>query len=187
MPGSGKNSNDWAELRELASRIGIVVSAHEREQQLLLEAQYDNLTGLPNRILLQDRLKLAIEHADRTNNQVWVAFIDLDRFKTINDSMGHAVGDALLTEIGARLEKEVRETDTVARFGGDEFIVILTDDIDDNTKMNILTRLISTVSKPMHINNHELMNTCSIGVSVYPNDGNNAEALIQNADDEESI
>jgi diguanylate cyclase (GGDEF)-like protein len=170
------------EFRELASRVGIVISAHEREQQLLFEAQYDHLTGLPNRILLHDRLKVAMEHADRTQNPIWVVFIDLDRFKVINDSLGHSAGDALLKEIGQRLQAEVRETDTVARFGGDEFVVVLADNVSEDMKLNILNRLMRAIALPMQINNQELINTCSIGISVYPDDANNAETLIMHAD-----
>jgi diguanylate cyclase (GGDEF)-like protein len=170
------------EFNELASRVAIVIAAQEREQQLLFKAQYDSLTGLPNRILLQDRLKVALEQADRINNPVWILFIDLDRFKVVNDSMGHAVGDALLTEIGQRLQNEVRETDTVARFGGDEFIVVLAGNVGESIKLNILNRLMRSITLPIHINNQVLINTCSIGISVYPNDGENAETLIKNAD-----
>lgn len=170
------------EFRELASRVGIVISAHEREQQLLFEAQYDHLTGLPNRILLHDRLKVAMEHADRTHNPIWIVFIDLDRFKVINDSLGHSAGDALLKEIGQRLQGEVRETDTVARFGGDEFVVVLADNVSEDMKLNILNRLMRAIASPMQINNQELINTCSIGISVYPDDANNTETLIMHAD-----
>lgn len=173
---------DKIEFRELASRVGIVISAHEREQQLLFEAQYDHLTGLPNRILLHDRLKVAMEHADRTKNPIWVVFIDLDRFKIINDSLGHSVGDALLKEIGQRLKAEVRETDTVARFGGDEFIVVLADNVSEDMKLNILNRLIRAIASPIQINNQDLINTCSIGISFYPDDANSAELLIMHAD-----
>ena len=176
------NSKYWPEFRELAGRVAIVISAHAREQKLLLEAQYDNLTGLPNRILLQDRLKIAMEHADRDNNPMWVVFIDLDHFKVVNDSMGHSVGDALLTEIGKRLQAEVRESDTVARFGGDEFVIVLASNVDENIKLNILNRLMTSISAPIKISNHELINTCSMGISTYPNDGTNPETLIKNAD-----
>lgn len=176
------NNTSWAEFRELSIRIGMVSSAQAREQKLLLEAQYDKLTGLPNRILLQDRLTKAMELSDRSGEPMWVVFIDLDRFKVVNDSMGHTVGDALLMEIGNRLKAEVRETDTVARFGGDEFVVVLSSDVDENMKLNILDRLMQTIANPIQINSHELMSTCSMGVSTYPNDGKSAETLIKNAD-----
>ena len=172
----------WGEFRDLASRIGIVISAHERDQKLLLEAQYDSLTGLPNRILLQDRLKLAMEHSDHTGKPMWIIFIDLDRFKVINDSLGHTLGDKLLVEIGNRLLAETRDTDTVARFGGDEFVIVLSGDAGENIQLSVLNRIMDSIAEPAHINNHELINTCSIGISVYPTDGKNAETLIKNAD-----
>lgn len=172
----------WKEFRDLASRIGIVISSHEREQKLLLEAQYDNLTGLPNRILLQDRIKLAMEHTDHTGKPMWIVFIDLDRFKVINDSMGHTIGDSLLIEIGRRLKASTRDTDTVARFGGDEFVIVLSGDAGENIQLSVLNRIMDAIAEPAYINNHELINTCSIGISVYPDNGENAEILIKNAD-----
>lgn len=170
------------EFRELATRIGIVISAHQREQKLLTEAQYDNLTGLPNRILLQDRLKQAMEHADRTGSPLWVVFVDLDRFKDVNDSLGHATGDTLLAELGCRLKGVIRETDTVARFGGDEFVLVLSGDPGDSTQLSLLNRIMNAISEPVQVNNHELMNTCSIGISIYPTDSKSPEGLIKNAD-----
>ncbi len=176
------NNPKWSEFRDLASRVGIAIATHEREQKLLLEAQYDNLTGLPNRILLQDRLKLAMEHSDHTGKAMWVVFIDLDRFKVVNDSMGHTVGDELLKEMGSRLLAETRDSDTVARFGGDEFVIVLSGDAGENIQLSVLNRIMETIAEPAEINHHELITSCSIGIAVYPNDGNNAETLIKNAD-----
>jgi diguanylate cyclase (GGDEF)-like protein len=176
------NSRNWPELRDLASRIGIAIATNEREQKLLLEAQYDSLTGLPNRILLQDRLKLAMKDSERTGKAMWVVFIDLDRFKVVNDSMGHTIGDTLLKELGNRLLAETRDTDTVARFGGDEFVIVLSGDAGENIQLSVLNRIMDTIAKPITLNEHELINSCSIGIAVYPNDGNNAETLIKNAD-----
>lgn len=173
---------NWSEFRDLASRVGIAIATHEREQKLLLEAQYDGLTGLPNRILLQDRLKLAMEHSDYTGKAMWVVFIDLDRFKVVNDSMGHSVGDELLKEIGRRLMEETRDSDTVARFGGDEFVIVLSGDAGENIQLSVLNRIMQTVAEPAYIHHHELISSCSIGIAVYPSDGNNAETLIKNAD-----
>ena len=176
------HDHDWHEFRELASRIGIVISAQQREEKLLMQAQYDSLTGLPNRILLQDRLRQAIDHSTRSGDPAWVLFLDLDRFKYVNDSLGHHTGDELLIQIAKRLQSIVRENDTVARFGGDEFVIILQGKMDDNLRLGILNRLIESVATPVRINNHELITTCSIGVAVYPNDGNNTDTLIKHAD-----
>ncbi len=177
-----QDSPNWDEIRELAGRIGIAISAQAREDQLLTQAQYDNLTGLPNRILLQDRLRQAIEHSDRNGKPFWLAFIDLDRFKFINDSLGHKAGDQLLSEVAKRLEWTIRDTDTVARFGGDEFIVILQGDMEDTLRMGILNRLIQAVEAPFTIEGNEIITTCSAGVSVYPTDARSADVLLSNAD-----
>lgn len=176
------NDPNWAEFRELASRIGIVLSAHAREQQLLTQAQYDTLTGLPNRILLQDRINQAIEHSDRNGNPFWVIFLDLDHFKYVNDSMGHDAGDKLLVEISKRLHANIRETDTVARFGGDEFIIILQGDIDENQKLGIVNRILESIALPIQIDSQEFLVTSSLGISVYPSDGLTPEVLIKHAD-----
>lgn len=177
-----EDDSNWSEFRDLASRVGIAISAYEREQKLLLEAQYDSLTGLPNRILLQDRLKLAMDHSDHTGKAMWVVFIDLDRFKVVNDSLGHSTGDELLKELSNRLLAETRDSDTVARFGGDEFVIVLSGDAGENIQLSVLNRIMDTIAEPVYLNHHELINSCSIGIAVYPNDGNNAETLIKNAD-----
>ncbi|MDP3687642.1 MAG: EAL domain-containing protein [Sulfurimicrobium sp.] len=172
----------WEEMRELAGRIGIAISAQEREDQLLIQAQYDSLTGLPNRILLQDRLRQAIDHSGRTGNSMWVAFLDLDRFKFVNDSLGHKAGDDLLTSISKRLQQTVRDTDTVARFGGDEFVIILQEQTDENLRMGILHRLIEAVATPVILDRQEIVTTCSIGIAVHPADGSTPDALVKHAD-----
>lgn len=172
----------WQEYQELANRIGTAIASHAREQQLVHEAQYDSLTGLPNRVLLRDRLKLAMEYSNKTGKAMWVVFIDLDRFKVINDSMGHATGDALLKEVAKRLLAQTRETDTVARFGGDEFVLVLSGDAGENIQISVLERMMEAIAEPFNINQHELINTCSIGIAVYPDDGIDAEVLIKNAD-----
>lgn len=173
---------NWNEIRELANRIGIAISAQERENKLLIQAQYDKLTGLPNRILLQDRLSQAIEHSHRSGDPFWVAFLDLDRFKFINDTFGHKLGDLFLIEVAKRLEQAIRDTDTVARFGGDEFIIILQGHLDENLGMGVLVRLIQAVETTGIIEGNEIISTCSVGVSVYPTDGSTPDMLLKNAD-----
>ncbi len=173
---------NWAEVIELSSRIGIAISAQAREEQLLLQAQYDALTGLPNRILLQDRLKQAIEFAMRSGDVFWLVFLDLDRFKLVNDTLGHKAGDSLLIQVAKDLQGAIRDTDTVARFGGDEFVIILQGHIEDNTRMTILGRMMQAIQTPKRLEGNEVVVTCSVGVSVFPSDGQNAEALLRNSD-----
>ena len=177
-----QDSTSWGEIRELAGRIGIAISAQERDDKLLLQAQYDNLTGLPNRILLQDRLQQAMDISDRSGEPFWLVFIDLDRFKFVNDSLGHKAGDELLIKVARRLELAVRDTDTIARFGGDEFIAILQGGNADHLRTGILNRLVKELEAPFTIDGNEITTTCSAGVSVYPTDATSADALLSNAD-----
>jgi diguanylate cyclase (GGDEF)-like protein len=172
----------WDEIRELASRIAIAISAQAREDQLLIQAQYDALTGLPNRILLQDRLQQAMEHSDHTGKPFWLAFIDLDRFKFVNDSLGHSVGDQLLTEVAKRLSAIIEDTDTVARFGGDEFIIIMQHQSESQLRMVMLNQLIEASATPIYLEGKEIFMSASIGIAVYPTDGKDADTLLKNAD-----
>ena len=145
-------------------------------------AQHDILTDLPNRMLLKDRLTQAIVTAHRNSTQVAVVFLDLDQFKHINDSLGHAIGDKLLQSVAARLVSCVRSSDTVSRQGGDEFVVLLSE-IKHAADAGIMARKILTALTASHgVDQHNLYVTASIGVSTYPEDGENAEILIKNAD-----
>jgi diguanylate cyclase (GGDEF)-like protein/PAS domain S-box-containing protein len=152
------------------------------EQRIHHVAQHDVLTGLPNRSLLQDRLEQAVAYAGRTSHPIWVMLIDLDRFKFVNDSMGHKAGDVLLVTIAARLRGALRETDTVARLSGDEFVVILTEHEDEKLSVDIVQRLMDSVARPVMLGSKEFMVTASIGVAVYPTDGAPADTLIEHAD-----
>lgn len=172
----------WKEIYELAGRVGIAISTQSREDKLLTQAQYDSLTGLPNRILLQDRLKTAIEKSNATGHTFWLAFLDLDRFKFINDSIGHNAGDIVLKAIATRLQAVVRETDTIARFGGDEFIMILQDAPTDHARMEILKAIINASATPLMIEGNEIFISASIGIAIYPDDGKTNEQIIKNAD-----
>jgi diguanylate cyclase (GGDEF)-like protein len=145
-------------------------------------AQHDFLTGLPNRMLLNDRISQAISFAPRLNRKVAVLFLDLDGFKHINDSLGHAIGDKLLQSIAKRLVTCVRATDTVSRQGGDEFVVLLSEMAQSEDAAITARRLLQALSEVHFIDHHELHVTASIGVSVYPDDGSNTETLIKNAD-----
>ncbi len=155
--------------------------AEERAEFL---ATRDPLTGLPNRVLLHDRLEQAVFNAARQHAGFGFMFIDLDRFKTINDSLGHQVGDELLKRVAARLTDCVRATDTVARLGGDEFAVILENlgNDDDEGAQHVAEKMIASMGAPMLIDNQHLSTSCSIGISVYPADGKDSETLMKNAD-----
>jgi len=160
------------------------------EDRVEFLATRDPLTGLPNRMLLNDRLEQGVGNAARKKSRLAFMFIDLDRFKTINDSLGHDVGDELLKRVSARLSACVRATDTVARLGGDEFAVILENlsqgDADGadayEGAQNVADKMISSLAAPIMINGQHLNTSCSIGISVYPSDGQDPQALMKHAD-----
>ncbi|MCJ0826841.1 EAL domain-containing protein [Luteimonas sp. 50] len=165
--------------------IGIISDATERqkyEQQLAHRATHDELTGLPNRQLLHDRLQQAILNADRYGRQAGVVFIDLDDFKLVNDNLGHSAGDAVLREVAQRLSAMVRETDTVGRFGGDEFVVVLTEQADDEGMSRVIDLASRVLSEPMHVAGITHTLTPSIGWCRYPEAGRDAETLLMRAD-----
>ena len=169
-----KSANDRLEA-EIAERK----QAEERARHL---ADHDALTGLPNRRLLEDRLTQALALSYRNRQQTAVMFIDLDRFKTINDSLGHSIGDVLLKEIAQRLVKQLRIGDTICRIGGDEFVVVLPEVKRSSDVAQVAQKVIETLSLPVAIEERELTVTPSIGISVFPEDGRDAETLIRNAD-----
>jgi diguanylate cyclase (GGDEF)-like protein len=152
------------------------------EAHLSYSAQHDFLTGLPNRMLLNDRVNQATVFAPRLNKKISVLFLDLDGFKHINDSLGHAIGDKLLQSIAKRLVKCVRATDTVSRQGGDEFVVLLSEMAQSEDAAITARRMLHEVAEAHSIDEHDLHVTASIGISVYPDDGRDAETLIKNAD-----
>jgi diguanylate cyclase (GGDEF)-like protein len=172
--------------KELSEINAILVSEiNERrriESNLKHLAHHDALTNLPNRLLLDARLNHAIERAKRGNLQVAVMFIDLDHFKTINDSLGHDVGDKLLVSISRRLLNCVREDDTVARLGGDEFIIIIEQVHDIGDLDSLLKKIMKVTSETISIDDHDLTTSASIGISIYPDDGKTADQLMRNAD-----
>jgi diguanylate cyclase (GGDEF)-like protein/PAS domain S-box-containing protein len=153
--------------------------AEERVQSL---AYYDALTGLPNRILLRDRLTQALATARRQKHQVALLFLDLDRFKIINDSLGHTVGDLLLQEVAERLQSFAREQDTVARLGGDEFLIVLTNVKDIPAAAVAAERFMDAMTVGFVIQGHSLSVSCSLGISIFPEHGADSETLIKNAD-----
>ncbi|HEY8131244.1 MAG TPA: EAL domain-containing protein [Thermoanaerobaculia bacterium] len=152
------------------------------EEQIKHLAYHDALTGLPNRLLFKDRLTVAISHAQRERSRLAVLFLDLDRFKVINDSLGHNIGDHLLQAVAGRVQSCVRESDTVARLGGDEFTVLVPHLPHGEDAALVAQKIIDAVRYPFQIEGREFFMTTSIGISLYPDDGVDAETLIKNSD-----
>lgn len=154
----------------------------EAEEVINFQAYHDLLTHLPNRALLKDRLSLAIAHARRNKRKLAVMFLDLDRFKLVNDTLGHTMGDRLLKAVANRLQSCLRRGDTLARFGGDEFTLLLPEVRTRDDVVVIATKILDRLNAPFVIDGHELFVGASIGISIYPEAGDSEEALIQNAD-----
>lgn len=165
----------YGAIQDITERM----QAKERIEYL---AHHDALTGLPNRILLRDRFGQALHSAERGKARVAMLFLDLDNFKIVNDTMGHAAGDRLLQALVSRINRCVRETDTVSRQGGDEFILLLNDISDIESVERIANAILNELSEPVDIDGRILNTSCSIGVSLYPEDGRDFDALMQKAD-----
>jgi diguanylate cyclase (GGDEF)-like protein/PAS domain S-box-containing protein len=169
----------------LTHYVGVLTDVTERqhaEEQLAHRATHDELTGLPNRRLLLDRLQQAILHAARYGREVAVVFIDLDDFKLINDSFGHTAGDVALRVVAQRLQGLVRDTDTVGRFGGDEFVIVLTEQTDDAGVIRVIRRITEELAVPIEVAGITHTLTPSIGHCRYPKDGRDAESMLMRAD-----
>lgn len=161
----------------------IALERQQAQEKIEYLAQHDALTGLPNRTLLEDRLTQAILYSQRYNRRVTVVFIDLDNFKLINDSLGHNQGDELLKTVAKRMQRSVRQSDTVVRLGGDEFIVILFDQPEKTELIGpMLKQIQQAIAQPLTLDGHDISVTCSIGVAIYPTDGQSVETLMMNAD-----
>ena len=172
---AGKITHFVSTGKDISERIQV----QERLQHM---AHHDALTDLPNRNLFLDRLQQSLTRARWHDRLVAVMFLDLDRFKNINDTLGHTVGDQLLLQLSERLSNSVRDGDTIGRFGGDEFAILL-DDINSDSHISLLAeKLLDTLKKPFKINKHELFVTASIGISIFPNDGEDSDTLLRNAD-----
>ncbi|HEY0340850.1 MAG TPA: GGDEF domain-containing protein [Steroidobacteraceae bacterium] len=179
-----------SELREANERLVVAAvqaqtstEAAERATALMsIRAERDFLTGLPNRAVLADRLAHSIELAQRHGTRVALMFVDLDNFKSVNDSLGHAVGDGLLHSTAKRLQACLRGSDTVSRQGGDEFLVLLTEVTSVEDTGIIADKLKKAMAEPHPIGNHQIGMTLSIGISLYPDDGQDVESLLACAD-----
>jgi diguanylate cyclase (GGDEF)-like protein/PAS domain S-box-containing protein len=169
-------------LTFVSQHVAAAIESKRAEEQIKHLAFHDPLTGLPNRLLFQDRLTLAVAQAHRTSSGLAVFFVDLDRFKVINDSLGHTVGDRLLREIAFRIQKLLWEGDTLARLGGDEFILLIPDVLRVADAVHIAERILKSFKQSFEVGGQELFITASIGVSLYPFDGQDAETLVRNSD-----
>lgn len=168
--------------RDITEHLELLDEVKQQKDDLQHIAHHDSLTNLPNRALFLMRLKQAISKAKRTDMQMAVLFVDLDRFKEINDSLGHAVGDMVLKEVAKRFKKSVREEDTLARLGGDEFTFISEGLKKPQNAASMAQKIIASLELPFETNNHQFFLTASIGISVYPQDGKSADTLLRNAD-----
>jgi diguanylate cyclase (GGDEF)-like protein/PAS domain S-box-containing protein len=159
------------------------ISARKQsERKMAFMATHDGLTGLPNRALFYDRFDIAAAQANRNNKKVAIISSDLDKFKEINDKLGHDIGDRLLIKIAEKLTNILRKSDTVARMGGDEFIMLVPELIDHNQIAKVIQKIINEVQKQFIINGYKINITISLGIVLYPDDGDNIQTLIKKAD-----
>jgi diguanylate cyclase (GGDEF)-like protein len=182
-PRKAKTTSHERQLLEAGSRLAAIAIEHRYLSELLaFQASHDSLTRLPNRSTFETRLEAAISKASQNNEQLAVIYVDLDRFKQVNDTFGHAVGDELLRQVSARLRRCVRHSDTVARIGGDEFSLLLPGLRDGCEANRVAESILQTFDSPFEIRGVEMSVTCSIGISLYPADGLDAATLQRNSD-----
>ncbi|MCC7218515.1 MAG: EAL domain-containing protein [Burkholderiales bacterium] len=176
------SDDEEARVRDLADRVGVAFAAAAKDEQLYYQAHYDALTRLPNRLYFKDQLERALTRAERDRAEVAVLFVDLDYFKYVNDSVGHAAGDDVLVEAAARMRRCVRSADIVGRLGGDEFTILITDIRSGQDARIVADNVIAAMSRPFVSTQHEHFLSASIGIAVYPGDGATADDLLRNAD-----
>jgi diguanylate cyclase (GGDEF)-like protein/PAS domain S-box-containing protein len=174
--------NNTGEVTHFIGIIDDITELKTYQEQLEYQATHDELTGLSNRNLLNDRLNQAIASAQRHQKEIYLIFLDLDRFKIINDTLGHEAGDELLKEVAKRLQRCVRSEDTVARYGGDEFVLVLSQNVKLEEIVMIAKRLMVEITKPCKIRDRDFLNTVSMGISIYPHDAQDKETLLKYAD-----
>ncbi len=178
----GQITHFMAIKEDITERKAAEENLREKEKHLNYLAHHDTLTGLPNRMIFQDRLRHAIDQAQRAHQKVALLLLDLDRFKNINDSLGHDVGDKLLKQVARRIESCVGDSDRVARFGGDEFVIFLENVVQIEQVALLAQKLQQELNKATQCDEHELYISSSIGISLYPNDGTDVESLLSSAD-----
>jgi len=161
--------------RDISARV-------QNEERMARLAHYDQLTDLPNRYLLIDRLKQLIVHGERNNSQFALLFVDLDKFKNINDEAGHAIGDSALKEVARRFAGVLRASDTVARFGGDEFVVLLEELHKRDDVTRVAKQITAELHRPCSIQGHDISLSASVGLAIFPEDGKTADELLNFAD-----
>ncbi len=174
--------NEVGELSQVVCSFLDVTEGRRAEEEIEHLAYHDSLTGLPNRLLFADRIEVALSKARYSREPLMVLVVDLDRFKLINDSMGHKAGDALLQQTGARLRHSVQEGDTVARLGGDQFLVLMPRIGSPSSIPAIGERILEAIRRPYHVDGRELFVTASIGISLFPDDGDDVQTLLSSAD-----
>jgi diguanylate cyclase (GGDEF)-like protein/PAS domain S-box-containing protein len=177
-----RSIDDKGQVIGIAGTLSDISQRKKHEEKLVYMATHDDLTGLPNRNLFEDRLNQAIAQATRMKQMVAVIFLDLDHFKMVNDSMGHDQGDILLRIVASRLVESVRSIDTVARLGGDEFVIVLTDLETDMDAIFIANKILKLFEQPVCLRSQELYAAGSIGIAMFPRDGENVGQLVRNAD-----
>lgn len=183
MPGEVcYTDRDMALLQFVSTQVATAIERMQLLAQLKRMAQFDELTALPNRALLRDRIDTALSAARRENGHVGLLYLDLDRFKEVNDTLGHATGDRLLQEIARRLKHCVRDADTVARVGGDEFVVLLPGILQPEDAMVVARKIREALGQPVALTGRHLTVLPSIGIAVHPDHGDNATALLEAAD-----
>jgi diguanylate cyclase (GGDEF)-like protein len=169
-------------LRTAASIFGAALSRQSAEKKLTYLATHDFLTGLPNRMLFEDRFIQAMAHGDRSGDKVAAISLDLDKFKSVNDSYGHPVGDLVLIEVGKRLTKSLRESDTCARIGGDEFGIIAETIHNKADVIKVMEKLNRVFDNPLIIDGKQIAISASMGAAIFPNNGNDLESIMKSAD-----
>jgi diguanylate cyclase (GGDEF)-like protein len=170
---------------KVVNRIGIfsdITQSRAEQETVVHHAQHDFLTNLPNRLLFRDRFKQHLAMAKRHEKKFAVIYIDLDRFKPVNDTFGHQVGDQLLVAVAERLKAQVREVDTVSRFGGDEFSILLSEVMSRKDVTTLAEKILLALNQPFLLDGHTINISGSLGIAVYPDDGRDMDAIMNKAD-----